>query len=216
MSEKLAISIVDARPERYAATPTLAFRMRLDDVAGEIFHSIALRCQIRIEPQRRRYSPAEEARLLELFGEAPRWGDTLKPFLWTHVSTVVPGFTGRSEADLPVPCSYDLEVAGAKYLHSLDDGEIPLVFLFSGTIFAKAADGLKVMPVSWNKDASYRMPVRVWRELMDIYFPNAGWLRLSRETLDRLTRFKAENAIASWDQVFEALLEQAKSKEKAA
>jgi uncharacterized protein DUF6084 len=216
VSETLVISVVDARPERYAATPTLVFRMRLDDAGGEVFHSIALRCQIRIEPQRRRYTPAEEARLLELFGETPRWGDTLKPFLWSHVSTVVQGFAGSTQADLPVACSYDLEVAGAKYLHSLDDGEIPLVFLFSGTIFAKAEHGLKVVPVSWNKDASYRMPVSVWRELMDTYFPNAGWLRLSRETLDRLTRFKAENAIASWDQVFEALLEQAKAKEKAA
>ena len=212
MSEKLAISIVDVRPERYAAIPTLAFRMRLEDSGSEVIHSIALRCQVRIEPQRRRYSPAEERRLLELFGETPRWGDTLKPFLWTHVSTVVPGFTGTTEADLPIPCSYDLEVAGAKYLHSLDDGEIPLVFLFSGTIFAKGLDGLKVMPVSWNKDASYRMPAAVWRELMNVYFPNSGWLRLSRDTLDLLTRFKAERALASWDQVFEALLREAREK----
>jgi hypothetical protein len=217
VSEQLAISIVDVRPERYAATPTLVFRMRLDDAGGEVFHSIVLRCQIRIEPQRRRYSPAEEARLLELFGETPRWGDTLKPFLWSQVATVVPGFAGDTEADLPVACSYDLEVAAAKYLHSLDDGEIPLVFLFSGTIFARTNDGaVKIVPVSWNKDARYRMPARVWRELMDVYFPNAGWLRLGRETLDRLTRFKAEHAIASWDQVLEALLEQAKSKDEAA
>jgi hypothetical protein len=217
VSEQLAVSIVGVRAERYAATPTLVFRMRLDDAGGEVFHSVMLRCQIRIEPQRRRYSPAEEARLLELFGETPRWGDTLKPFLWNHVSTVVPGFAGKTEADLPVACSYDLEVAGAKYLHSLDDGQIPLVFLFSGTIFSKTdGGGLQVMPVSWNTDASYRMPARVWRDLMDVYFPNAGWLRLGRETLDRLTRFKAEHAIASWDQVCEALLEQAKSKEKAA
>jgi len=212
VTELLSIAIAEARAERYAATPTLAFRMRLEDAGGEPIHSIVLRCQIRIEPQRRRYSPLEERRLLELFGETPRWGDTLKPFLWSHVSTVVPGFTGKTEVDLPVPCSYDLEVAGAKYLHSLDDGEIPLVFLFSGTIFAKGPDGLKVMPVSWNKDASFRMPARVWRELMDVYFPNAGWLRLSRDTLDLLTRYKAEHAIASWDQMFEALLREAGEK----
>ena len=212
MSEGLSIAIVDARPELYAATPTLMFRMGLEDAGNEVIHSIALRCQIRIEPQRRRYSPAEEGRLLELFGESPRWGDTLKPFLWSHVSTVVPGFTKETEADLPVACSYDLEVAGAKYLHALDDGEIPLVFLFSGTIFAKGPDGLKVSPVSWNKDASYRMPVRLWRELMDLYFPNAGWLRLSRNTLDLLGRFKAERALASWDQVFEVLLQEAGKK----
>ena len=93
-----------------------------------------------IEPQRRRYEPAEQARLVELFGDAPRWGETLRPFLWTHVGTVVTGFTATTEIDLPITCTYDFEVAAAKYLHGLDDGEIPLLLLFSGTVF-RAATG---------------------------------------------------------------------------
>ena len=123
VSEQLAISIVDVRPERYAATPTLVFRMRLDDAGGEVFHSIVLRCQIRIEPQRRRYSPAEEARLLELFGETPRWGDTLKPFLWSQVATVVPGFAGEDHAARAVSAARSLIHATGN-----DDGEpwVPL------------------------------------------------------------------------------------------
>jgi hypothetical protein len=140
-------AVIDARPAPYAAVPTLTVALRATAPADEVIHAIALRCQIRIEPQRRRYAPEEEARLLELFGETPRWGDTLKPFLWTHVTAMVPAFTGQTEFELSVPCSYDFEVAAAKYLHALGDGEIPLLFLFSGTIFAQGDGRLRVAQV---------------------------------------------------------------------
>ena len=38
-----------------------------------------------------------------------------------------PASPASTEVDLPVTCTYDFEVAAAKYLHALDDGEIPLV-----------------------------------------------------------------------------------------
>jgi len=212
---EVAFDVVYAAPEKYAAVPTLIFALKVSESTGAIVHNIALRCQIRIEPQRRRYTHAEERRLLELFGETPRWGDTLKPFLWTHVSHMLPGFRDTAEVPLPVPCSYDLEVTAAKYLHALDDGDIPLLFLFSGTIFSQG-DGapggvpaLRVTQVSWRRDATYRLPVRVWRELMDLYYPNSGWLRLRRETLDDLIQFKAQRALASWDDTLETLLREA-------
>jgi hypothetical protein len=199
-------AVIDSRPTPYAAVPTLTIALRATAPAGEVIHSIALRCQIRIEPQRRRYGPEEETRLLELFGETPRWGDTLKPFLWTHVTAMVPGFTGQTEFELSVPCSYDFEVAAAKYLHALGDGEIPLLFLFSGTIFARDDGRLRVTQVPWDRESRWRLPVRVWRELMDGYFPNSGWLRLGRDTLDALLRYKADHALATWDDVMAALL----------
>ena len=141
-----------------------------------------------------------------MFGTTPQWGDTLKPFLWTHADMMVRGFEGSSEIDLHVPCTYDFEVAAAKFLHSLDDGEIPLLFLFNGTVFAKGQTGLSVSQLAWHKDAAYRLPVRVWRQLMDAYFPNGGWLRLKRETIDELLKFKGRYALATWDQVIEVLL----------
>ena len=205
---EISFHLADARPEPYAAVPTITFGLQVDS-GGDAIHSVALHCQIRIEPHRRRYSRVEEERLLELFGETPRWGDTLKPFLWTQVSLMLPGFAGSAAALLQVPCTYDLEVAAAKYFHALDDGEIPLLFLFSGTVFAKGAAGLQVSQVPWHKDATYRLPVRVWRELMNLYFPNSGWLRLQRETLDALLRFKARRVLATWDEAVGALLEQA-------
>lgn len=199
-------AVTDVRSTPYAAVPTLSVALRASAPEGETIHSIALRCQIRIEPQRRRYTPEEESRLLELFGETPRWGDTLKPFLWTHVTAMVPGFASRTEFELAVPCSYDLDVAAGKYFHGLGDGEIPLLFLFSGTIFAQGDGRLRVTQVPWDREARWRLPVRVWRELMDGYFPSSGWLRLHRDTLDTLLRYKASHALATWDDVVAALL----------
>jgi hypothetical protein len=198
--------VVDARPEPHAAVPTILMRVGVDEADGATVHALALRVQIRIEPQRRRYQPEEEDRLYELFGETPRWGDSLRPFLWTHVATTIAGFSGATEFDLPIPCSYDFEVAAAKYLHALSDGEIPLILLFSGTVFTKGERGFTAEPVSWNLEASYRLPVAVWRGVMDLYFPNSAWLRVSRDTLDDLQRFKASRAVPTWDQAFELLL----------
>ena len=58
----------------------------------------------------------------------------------------------------------------------------------------------------WNLEATCELPVEVWRKLMDEYFPNGGWLRLHRETLDELLIFKAERALSSWDEVIAELL----------
>jgi hypothetical protein len=208
MSE-LAFEVLDARAEPFAAVPTIMFRLRLTERTGEPVHAVALRCQIRIEPQRRRYDPDEESRLVDVFGEPPQWGQSLNPFLWTHVSTTLTGFSGVTEIDLPVTCTYDLEVAATKYFHSLDFGEIPLVLLFSGTTFVRSDAGVSVAPVAWHEDASYRLPVHVWRDMMDLYFPNSGWLMVTRDTLDALNRFKVARALPTWDQVVVQLLKEA-------
>jgi Family of unknown function (DUF6084) len=201
----IGFGIVGAHVEPYAAVPTLVFDLTVE--GGDI-ESIALRCQVRIEPHRRRYTPDEERKLVELFGETPRWGDTLKPFLWTHVATVVPGFRGRTQVELSVPCTYDLDVAAAKYFHALEGSDIPLIFLFSGSVFARADGGaLRVTQIPWDREIAYRLPVRLWRELMDAYFPGSGWMRLRHDTLDALLAFKARRALPTWDEVMAALLE---------
>lgn len=209
----LTFEIIDARAEPYAAVPTMAFRMRIVEADARPIHSIVLRTQIQIEAQRRHYAPAEERRLLELFDTPARWGQTLKPMLWTHVTTIVPAFEGVVEIDIPVTCTYDFEVTGAKYLHALDDGEIPLLFLFSGTVFARTGSGFSVDQVPWDRESNYRLPVRVWRELMDAYFPGGAWLRLRRDSFDALHRFKADRALPTWDAAVDALLDAAATRE---
>jgi hypothetical protein len=206
---ELVFDCLDARPDRYAASPTLLFRLRIAETSGETIHAIALRCQIRIEPQRRRYSSEEEGRVLDLFGERSRWHETLKPFQFAYVAQMVPGFSGSTEVDLPVPCTYDFEVTATKYFHSLDSGEIPLLLLFSGSVFAKGQTGFSVEQVPWHKETAYRLPVSVWKELMDLYFPNSAWIRIERATLDALQNFKSRRVLTSWDQALEALLQAA-------
>jgi hypothetical protein len=202
----LHFDCLGAHAEPYAAAPTLMFTLRVTESTGTPVHTIALRCQIRIEPQRRRYTPAEAERLLDLFGETNRWSDTLKPIQFTTVTTIVPGFTGETEVELPVPCTYDLEIAAARYFHALDDDEAPLLLLFSGTVFAKGGNGFVVQPVPWSAECGYRLPVAVWRDLVDLYFPNSAWIRLRRDTLDALSRYKSRGAIPTWDATILALL----------
>ena len=205
----VTFEILDARAEPHAAVPTLMLRLRITATDGSPVHALVLRSQIMIEPKRRHYSPDEEHRLVDLFGETPRWSDTLRPFFWTSVSSTVAGFTGTTKIDVPIACTYDLEVASSKYMHSLDDGEIPIVALFSGTVFVRGAVGLSTAPVSWSEEASFRLPVAVWREMMDLYFPNSGWLRLRRETLDSLQQFRSSRGLLTWDETVERLLKEA-------
>ena len=205
----LHFAVVDARPEAHAATPTLLLRLRVTAAGDEPVHAVALRCQVMIEPQRRRYEREEKELLTELFGEAPRWGDTLRPFLWTNVGTTLTGFAGSTEVDLAVPCTYDMEVAAAKYFHSLGGGEVPIVVLFSGTVFTRGTSGLGTLPIAWHEEAAFRLPVSVWRAVIDMYFPNSGWLRLDVDSLAALQRFRRERALLSWDATVAALLKEA-------
>jgi hypothetical protein len=205
----LTIDCVDVHPERYGTSPTMIFRLRITENSATPIHAIALRVQIRIEPQRRRYSPGEAELLMSLFGEPSRWAETLKPMQFTTVSAMVPSFTGSTEIDIPVPCSYDLEVAAGKYFHALAEGIVPFVLLFSGTAFSKGQQGFWVDQVPWHLESDYRMPVESWQQMMDLYFPNEGWIRLRRDTLDALMRYKAKHAIPSWDAAMEKLLAEA-------
>src|SRR6516165_8852170 len=159
---ELTFRCTQASASRYAATPTLSFKLSITERSGVRVHAIALRCQIRIEPHRRRYSAAEAQRLHDLFGDPSRWAETVKPIQLATVTTMVPAFTAVTEVDLPVPCSYDLEVASARYLQGLDDGTIPLLLLFSGTVFVATEEGFSVELVPWSAEATYRMPVSVW------------------------------------------------------
>jgi hypothetical protein len=206
---RLSFGCTQASAARYAATPALSLRVNITEKSGARVHAIALRCQVRIEPHRRRYSAAEARRLHDLFGETSRWADTVKPIQLAMVSTMVPAFTSLTEVDLEVPCTYDLEVASARYLHGLDDGTIPLLLLFSGTVFVARGTGYTVELIPWSSEAAYRMPVSVWQEVADLHFPGSAWLRCSRETLDALSAFKSRHALPTWDATLTALLTQA-------
>lgn len=205
----LRIEVTGAEAPRYSAVPTLIFEMRLDNApAEERVHSIALRCQIQIAATRRRYTPQAQARLLEVFGEPQRWRETLRPLLWTHAGTVVPSFTESATVELPVPCTYDFEVVGTKYFDAVEEGEIPLTFLFSGTVFYEGTAGqLQVAQVPWDLEAAFRLPVALWREMIARFYPNSAWIRLQKDVFDRLYRYKAAHALPTWEDALARLIQ---------
>jgi hypothetical protein len=197
-----------AEAVRFAAAPLLVFKLRVTNSEGsEPIHTIVLRCQIQIEANRRRYSPQDQERLLDLFGKPERWSQTLRSMLWTFTNVSVPTFTDSVVVDLPVPCTFDFNVAAAKYFYGLEDGEVPLKLMFSGTILYESDDGtLQVTQILWDKEADYRLPIRVWQEMMDHYYPNCAWLSVRRDIFDRLYQYKVQQGMPTWEQVLESLL----------
>ena len=204
----LTFQVEKAEPQRFTVAPTLLFKLRIHNaVANEAVHSVALRCQIQLEVARRQYSAEDQTQLRDLFGETERWGQTLKTMLWTHASVVAPAFTGTTIVDVPVPCTFDFNVAATKYFQGLEDGDVPLCFLFSGTVFY-ADDGgvLQVAPIPWDKEARFRLPVKSWQEMMDIYYLNSAWLCLRRDVFERLYEYKVAHGIPTWEQALERML----------
>lgn len=209
---ELNFSIEGAEPRRFAAEPSLSFALRVSEAlaSGQSptpIHSVVLRCQIRIEPARRRYEPEEQQRLRDLFGTPERWGQTLRTMLWTHVTAVVPPFTGERLIDLPVPCSFDFNHAANRYFAALDGGDLPLCFLFSGTIFFEGDDGsLQVSQISWEKESAYRLSAATWTDLMNVYYPNTAWLCVRKDVFDRLDQDKTDHGLSNHDEAIERLL----------
>ena len=205
---ELSFRIEGAAVVPYAVAPTLAFQLRITNGnADETIHTVALRCQIQVEVTRRRYTPEEQGRMRDLFGEPERWSQTLRSLLWTHASVVVPGFKGSTMVDLPTPCTFDFNVAATKYFEGLMEGEIPVQVMFSGTTFYANPEGaLQVAPISWEQEARFKLPVKVWREMMDSYYPNNVWLNLRRDVFDRLYQYKTQRGIPTWEQALESVL----------
>jgi Family of unknown function (DUF6084) len=196
-----------AEPVSFAAAPLLHFTLCITETHNQPIHAVVLRCQIRIEPARRRYTSAEQDQLCDLFGEPSRWGQTLKSLLWTHASVVIPPFEGATTIDLPVPCTYDFNLAASKYFYAMEDDDVPLTLLFSGTIFYESPDQtLQVSQISWEKEATFRLPVRIWKQMMDHYYPNTVFLCLHKDAFDRLYKFKSLHSLTSWDAAIEKLL----------
>jgi hypothetical protein len=202
----LSFQVLDIVAEPYTVAPQLTARLRIEETSGAQVHAIALRCQVRIEPQRRPYTDGEEAGLLALFGGRGRWRDTLRPFLWMHCNAMVQGFSDSTEVDLPLPCSYDFEVTGSKYLHALESGTIPIALLFSGTVFTRGARGFAVEQVPWDCEASYALPVAAWQRMIELNYPNTGWVRVDRDILRALARYQADRGLTTSDATIESLL----------
>jgi hypothetical protein len=206
---ELEFSVTGAGPVVHGLSPMLRFQVHISArFPSETIQALILQSQIQFQPARRSYSANEKERLSELFGPPSDWGRTLRNRLWAHASTTASTFTGSAEVGLMVPCTYDMNLAATKYFYALEGQDIPLLFLFSGSIFYPAADGrLQVQPISWEKEAEYRLPVDVWRRAMDCHYPNSAWIPLRKDVFDRLVAYRRLQGSATWEQTLEALLE---------
>ena len=204
----LSFQIEGAEAASFAATPTIAFKLRVTNSnPAQTVYSVVLRCQIQIEVTRRRYTAEDQRKLRDLFGEPERWSQTLRNLLWTHVTVNVPRFGGETVVEVPVPCTFDFNVGATKYFHGLGDGEVPLCLMFSGTVFYSQDGGsMQVAPISWDKEARFLLPVKVWRDMMDVYYPGSAWLCLRRDLFERLYDYKVRHGIPTWEAALESML----------
>jgi len=193
---------------KFSATPQIALKLRLTNSdPAEKIQGVALHCQIQIEVTRRRYTAQDQEKLRDLFGEPDRWSQTLRNLLWTHVNVNVPPFQNATVVELPLSCTFDFNVAATKYFHGLGDGDVPLCLMFSGSVFySHDGEGMQVAPISWDKEARFNLPVKVWREMMDLYYPGIAWLCLRRDVFERLYDFKVRNGIPTWEDAMESML----------
>jgi hypothetical protein len=205
----LDFQIEGAATAEFTASPQIAFKLRVSNLtAGETIHTVSLHCQIQIEVTRRRYTPEDKAKLRDLFGAADRWSQTLRNLLWTNVDVNVPAFESTTQVDLPVPCTFDFNVAATKYFHALGDADVPLCVMFSGTVFYSQDDGvMQVAPISWEKETRFSLPVKVWHDMMKSYYPGGAWLYLRRDVFERLYAYKVRHELPTWEQALESVLE---------
>lgn len=205
----LNFEIIDAEVRPYCALPTIVFTLEIsNNIPDEEVYAAALKCQIMIEPVKRKYDSDTKKKLYELFGEPVRWNETLRSLLWMIVNIPVPRFTDKTNVEVAIPCSEDQGLAAAKYFYAVKDEKIPLAFLFSGTLFFKGAAGqLQMSLVSWEKEAAYQMKAALWHQMMETYFPDCRWLRVNKEIYNKLVKYKATTAHATLETCLESILE---------
>jgi hypothetical protein len=203
----LTFAVDSAEAVAFCVTPTIGVRLRVANRQADRVHAVALDCQVRIDAQRRRYDDRERQRLAELFGEPRRWSQTLRSLLWAHARVSVPPFEGETTVLLHVPCTADFNVLAAKYFNALDRGTVPVGLLFSGSVFHAGPGGaLTVARIPWSAEATFDLPVAVWHELLDLYYPNTTWLTLRMDSFERLQAYRASRGLLTWEQALDALL----------
>lgn len=214
---ELSFRVGEVAAARFTAAPMISVRLHItDSFMDEAIQSIILNCQVQVQPRGRSYSAMEEARLLDLFGERERWGSTMKPLLWTNLMVKVPPFNGETGVDLQLPCSFDFDVAANKYFYGLDTGHVSVVIMFSGTVFYSGPQGaMQVSQIPWDREARFQLSVETWKAALDMHYPNAAWLRLSRDAFDRFYRYKVSRGILTWEDVLAHLLDLAERNEVA-
>lgn len=202
-------AVLDARPDRSAGVPTLKFNLDIAETSGLQVYTIALHVQVHLEPARREHDEETRARMGELFGPSERWSTTAGTVPWMAVDALVPSFTGRTTFSLTFPCGYDHEVAATRYCSALRGGVVPLDLHFNGMVYHRGPEGtVQMVLIPWSAVTRYDLPWDIWEDAMRGYYPTGGWVALETDTMQRLTAYRAEHGLKSYEQVVNQLLEE--------
>lgn len=206
---ELRFDVEGAEPLPHAAAPTIAVRLLVRNRdPKEAIHGALIRCQVNIDPGKRRYAPDEQGALTDLFGDAHLWDRSVRSLFWNQVTLTLPAFSEETHADLLLPCSYDFNGAASKYFLALQDDAVPVTILFSGTVFYAHDDAaVQAMPVAWSTETRFNLPVRVWQSMMEMYYPKRTFVPMPRDTYQRLCRYTSRHGLTSWEQALDNLLE---------
>jgi hypothetical protein len=206
----LDFAIEKAGPSAHAASPALGLTLAVKARSGAPVRGILLACQVRLEVARRTYDDAEADRLFELFGMRADWSRTQQSLLWAQPTLLVPEFERSVTVELPLACALDFELATGKYLLGLGQGVVPLLFLFSGTVFhATADDRLQASPISRSAECRFALPFEVYRATLAPFFADRAPIALDRSLLHRLARYKRKRGAPTIDLALAELLDQA-------
>lgn len=193
----LAFELLGAAAESNPAMPALRLRVRLR-AAGEPVDALALRVRVQIEPWRRRYTDAERELLADLSATtALQWGEA---------AVMLGRFENETEFEVPLLCTYDLQVAASKYFTALEGGAVPVRLFFNGTIFRGAPNGFTVEMLPWDLECAGEIPVATWQQAMDACFSGQGWIRIDRDAFDALRRYRASHNFPDWTATIQSLV----------
>lgn len=211
----LDFQVTGVEPVEHGLAPVLEFKLQINaPSAPQAVQALILQTQIQILAPQRRYSDDEKEKLREIFGPPEDWSRTLRNRFWTQVSITTGAFSQCARVNLQVPCSSDLNLLGTKYFSALGEADVPLLFLFSGSVFYSGNDGqLQVLRIPWQKECIFHMPLAVWRGMMRRFFPDSVLLCLRHEAFDRLSAFKREARLATWEEAIELLLRESQKAE---
>jgi alpha-ketoglutarate-dependent taurine dioxygenase len=190
------------------ATPAVGVRLSVRCATGEPIVGVLLRCQARLFPARRRHTPSEQERLGEVFGGASAWSTTMRHLLWTETTHVLSPFEGETSALLHLPATYDLGASTSRYFDSLNEGEVAAALLFSGTIYYRAPErDFAVSPLPTTAEATFSIPVSVWRRAVVEPAGGAAAVLVAPATLDRLDRARIRRGLSTLDEAVRELLD---------
>jgi hypothetical protein len=207
---ELDFSVENAERSARAAKPELALTLAVRAKDGGFVHGAMLACQIRIDVVRRGYDEGEAERLFELFGERRDWARTQQSLLWTQTTVLVPAFEDATSVELPLACSLELELAAAKYLSGVRSGNVPLLLLFSGTVFyVGEGERLQAGPIPRTADCRYALSHELYRTTVEHYFADRAPITLQRDLVDRLGRYKLASGAPTLDVALAELLDRA-------